>query len=155
MVSRKVVLVGDPPSSGGAVLPNGCRSTVNDVSKATQDSKVRCYACNSIGTIARAGGPFRPGVYGSFEVLEGDLVLCKCAVAPHLIARAVSSRPPLVMVDDRIETMGAALPPFRQFINLTPWRKARPKEAHSIQFEVTHEKTGGILRNISYRIIFR
>lgn len=153
VVDRKVVLVGDPPTSGGAVLPNGCKSYVNGVSKATQDSKVRCDACSSIGTIARAGGPFRPGVYGSHEVLEGDLVLCKCAVAPLLIAKAVSSGPPVLWVDDRIEKFGAVGPPLRQFINLTPWRAERPKEAHSIQFAVTNKTDKAALINASYRII--
>ena len=29
-MERKVVVVGDPPNTGGAVLANDCRATIND-----------------------------------------------------------------------------------------------------------------------------
>ena len=151
-MERKVVVVGDPPNTGGAVLANDCRATINGVSKALMGGKVRCDACKSVGRIAKAGGPYRAGLFGGEEVLEGDLVLCKCAVMPRLVALAVSSRPPLVVADDRIESLGAVRPPMREFIDLTPWLKPRERQAHSIQFEVRDRKTGELSTRTCYRI---
>jgi len=137
---RKVVVVGDPPSSGGAVLPNDCRSSINDVAKAWIGGKVWCEACQSVGLITKAGGPYRPMAYGGEEVLEGDLVLCQCPVAPKLIAKAVSSAPPLVIVDDRVESLGALPPPFRQFCNFSGVRCAPHDLPHEISFTVLDER---------------
>lgn len=150
---RKVVLVGDPPSTGGAVLPNGCNATVNGVSKALIGGAVWCAACKSEGVIVKSGGPHRSILYGSEEALEGDLVICKCRVPPKLHALAVSSRPPLVMVDDRMETLGALPPPFRQYINMRQTRRPVHGLAHSLQFELKNQATGELLVNTPYRIL--
>jgi len=150
---RKVVLVGDPPSTGGFVLPNDCRSSVNDVPKAWVGGKVWCEACKSEGVIAKAGGPYRPMAYGGEEVLEGDLVLCQCPVAPKLIARAVSIAPPLVMVDDRIESLGELPPPFRQFCNFTGVRCVPPDLPHTINFFIEDGRTSQPLTHTPYLLV--
>lgn len=150
---RKVVVVGDPPSSGGAVLPNNCRSSINDVAKAWIGGKVWCEACKSEGLIAKAGGPYRPMAYGGEEVLEGDLVLCQCPVAPKLIAKAVSSGPPMVTVDDRIESLGALPPPFRQFCNFSGVRCSPHDLPHTIQFQVIDEESGKPVPHTRYLLV--
>lgn len=152
-MERNVVLVGDPPSTGGAVLPNDCRSYVNDVAKALMGGKVWCAACQSEGFIAKAGGPYRPNFCGVEEVLDGDLVICKCPVPPKLHALAVSSRPPQVYVDDRVETLGSLPPPFRQFINMRKSQKICHGLPHSLQFELKNQTTGEPLTNTPYRIL--
>lgn len=107
-MERKAILVGDPPSGGGAVMPGGLtQATVRGVPYATIGGAVKCSACRSIGTIAKAGGPYRVQMYGFEIALENDIVLCKCPVAPTLIAKAISSGPPNVTVDDRVESLGA------------------------------------------------
>ena len=107
-MERRAVMVGDPPSNGGAVLPGELRNaTVNGIHHATVGGWVHCTACKSIGVIAKAGGPYRPSWYGFEIALEGDIVLCKCALNPVLIAKAISSGPPNVTFDDRIESLGA------------------------------------------------
>lgn len=152
-MERNVVLVGDPASSGGAVLPNDCRSNVNGVAKALMGGKVWCAACKSVGFIAKSGGPYRPNLWGDEEVLDGDLVICKCPAPPKLHALAVSSRPPRVYVDDRIETLGVLPPPFRKFINMRKVRRTSYGLAHSLQFELKNKATGELSANTRYRIL--
>lgn len=70
-----------------------------------------CAGCSSVGYIAKAGGPYRPGFCGAEQVLEGDVVVCNCSAPPLL----VSSRQNRATCDDRcgvvdrfsIETIGA------------------------------------------------
>ena len=149
---RKAILVGDPPFSGGAVLPNASRSTINGVSRAMIGGKVWCASCKTEGFIAKAGGPYRSTYCGEEEALEGDLVICRCPVPPKLQAVAVSSRLPMVLIDDRIESLGALPPPFRRFVNMHPTRRAVRGLAHSIQFKLTNKTTGALLANAPYRI---
>jgi hypothetical protein len=71
---------------------------------AIQGGQASCPACNSTGVIARAGGSRRESVYGFLNVLEQDIVLCKCQVHPTLIA---NSYPP-VRYEDREQSEGVA-----------------------------------------------
>jgi hypothetical protein len=48
--------------------------------------RVQCAACQSIGLIAKAGGPARSGFYGAEVALEGDVVVCHCPVPQPLIS---------------------------------------------------------------------
>jgi uncharacterized Zn-binding protein involved in type VI secretion len=106
-MNRKAVLVGDPPSSGGQVLPgNLTQVTVKGTPFAAIGGQVECATCQTVGLIAKAGGPYRPYMHGHEMALENDIVLCKCAAPSKLIARAISNNPPDVWVDDRIESMG-------------------------------------------------
>ncbi|RFO95963.1 hypothetical protein DIC66_16185 [Rhodoferax lacus] len=111
-MERKAVLVGDPPSSGGAVMPGAfTQATVKGVPYATIGGAVHCVACKSIGTIAKAGGPYRLPMYGFEMALENDIVLCKCQVPPKLVAKTISSGTPKVTVDDRMESLGVVPSP--------------------------------------------
>ncbi|MDY7579208.1 PAAR domain-containing protein [Herbaspirillum sp. RTI4] len=85
---RKIVVVGDPLSSGGAILDNGNSTfTVGDEGyiAALIGGPVRCDACKSTGTIAKAGGPRRLQFMGEVA-LEDDIVHCKCSPPPVLKA---------------------------------------------------------------------
>jgi uncharacterized Zn-binding protein involved in type VI secretion len=111
-MNRKAVLVGDPLSSGGQVLPGTLTQiTVKGTPLATIGSEAECAACQSVGLIAKAGGPYRPTMHGHEMALENDIVLCKCPVPPRLIASAIASSLTDVWVDDRVESMGPVLPP--------------------------------------------
>jgi uncharacterized Zn-binding protein involved in type VI secretion len=153
-MNRNVVLAGDPISSGGYVLVGEAgRIRINGVPIAGIGGRAWCSVCRSTGGFARSGGPHRRGVFGAEEAFEDDLVLCQCAVAPRLVALAVTQGAPHYTVDDRRETLGVVPPPVRRFINLGPRRRARPMQPHSIQFAVTGAATGQILADVSYRII--
>jgi len=57
---RKVVLVGDPPA-GGRVLPyDGPMVDFFGHRPALIGGRAYCEGCNSVGIIAKAGGPRRP-----------------------------------------------------------------------------------------------
>lgn len=153
-MNRNVVLAGDPISSGGYVLVDSAsRIRINGVPIAGIGGRAWCAVCRSTGGFARSGGPHRGGVFGVEEAFEDDLVLCQCAVAPRLIALAVTQGAPHYTVDDRRETLGLVPPPMRRFINLGPRRKPRAMQPHSIQFSITNKTTGASLCNASYRII--
>lgn len=111
-MERTAVLVGDPPSSGGKVLQGPfTQVTVKGAPYATIGGDVQCAACNSVGVIAKAGGPYRAQMYGFEMALENDIVLCKCATPPKLIAKALAGGSPNVWVDDRLESLGAVPEP--------------------------------------------
>lgn len=96
---RKFIVVGDATGTGGTVLPFTCHplDSINGHQKAFIGSRVFCTACNSVGWIAKAGGPFRPRLCDAELALEGDVVDCQCAVSAPL----VSSKQSLCLCDDR------------------------------------------------------
>lgn len=85
---RKVIVVGDPPAPGGAVLPyGGHMSDVFESRFALVGGRAYCEGCNSVGIIAKAGGPRRGCFHGAEIALEGDVVVCYCPVPPPLVSR--------------------------------------------------------------------
>ena len=66
-MERSTLVVGDPPICGGRVLPYTPRFPfkVSGHQVAIIGGRVYCEGCNSIGTIAKAGGPRRAGILGS------------------------------------------------------------------------------------------
>ncbi|TDR27729.1 PAAR motif-containing protein [Hydromonas duriensis] len=88
MVMRKQIVVGDPPSTGGAVLPyDGPENTLHGHQVALIGGKVKCEACGKIGVIAKAGGPRRFGAgNGNQMALEGDLCICACHPPPPMLS---------------------------------------------------------------------
>lgn len=50
-----------------------------------------CEGCNSVGIIAKAGGPRRGRFHTTEIALEGDVVVCHCTVPPRLVAALVHS----------------------------------------------------------------
>jgi uncharacterized Zn-binding protein involved in type VI secretion len=87
---RKLIVVGDPPAPGGAVLPySGPMMDVFGHRIALIGGRAYCEGCNSVGIIAKAGGPRRGLFYGAEMALEGDVVICHCPVPPPLVATLV------------------------------------------------------------------
>jgi len=83
---RKVVLVGDPPAAGGRVLPyDGPMVDFFGHRPALIGGRAYCEGCNSVGIIAKAGGPRRP-LFISEIALEGDVVVCHCPVPQPLLS---------------------------------------------------------------------
>ncbi|MET3917034.1 putative Zn-binding protein involved in type VI secretion [Variovorax sp. OAS795] len=87
---RKFIVVGDPPAPGGAVLPySGPMMDVFGHRIALIGGRAYCEGCNSVGIIAKAGGPRRGWLRGAEMALEGDVVICHCPVPPPLVATLV------------------------------------------------------------------
>jgi hypothetical protein len=58
--------------------------------------------CKSMGVIAKAGGPRRINHTPHEIALDGDVLLCRCATSPRMIARMQST----FTHDDMAESMG-------------------------------------------------
>ena len=76
---RRTLVVGDPPVCGGRVLPyvGSLTSTIHGHQVALIGGRAYCEGCNSVGIIAKTGGP-RRAEFLSEVALEGDVVLCQC-----------------------------------------------------------------------------
>ena len=153
MAKRNLVLVGDPLSTGGAVLPhNHNLDTRKGVSFAYINGKVHCDTCNSIGVIAKAGGPSRLNFRGQEAALEGDIVLCKCSVPPTLVAKAVTTSKPGVWADDLDQTLGVVPP-----VNKAEWLLSKgyqPEDFgldHKIRFHAV-DKSGIPITSMPYKV---
>ncbi|WP_027821071.1 PAAR domain-containing protein [Paraburkholderia bannensis] len=84
---RRTLCVGDRPETGGEIQPLETHSyTINGHQPAIVGDKVLCLACNSIGTIAKAGGPRRHVHCGKELALDGDVLLCKCERPPQMLS---------------------------------------------------------------------
>lgn len=83
---RKILVVGDPPAPGGRVLPyDGPMFDLYGHRAALIGGRVYCEGCNSVGIIAKAGGPRRLQ-FISEVALEGDVVVCHCPVPQPIAA---------------------------------------------------------------------
>lgn len=87
-MERRIAVVGDELSSGGHVLPYGKSDfSFLDHQVALVGGEAYCESCKRVGSIAKAGGPYRI-VDGSDEVaLDQDIVLCGCPTPPRIIAK--------------------------------------------------------------------
>jgi uncharacterized Zn-binding protein involved in type VI secretion len=76
---RRTLVVGDPPICGGRVLSyvGSLTSTIHGHQVALIGGRAYCEGCNSVGIIAKAGGP-RRAVFVSEVALDGDVVMCQC-----------------------------------------------------------------------------
>ncbi|WP_445289430.1 M35 family metallo-endopeptidase [Variovorax atrisoli] len=83
---RRVVLVGDLPAAGGRVLPyDGPMVDFFGHRPALIGGRAYCEGCNSVGIIAKAGGPRRPRFISEIA-LEGDVVVCHCPVPQPILS---------------------------------------------------------------------
>ena len=83
---RKILVVGDAPAPGGRVLPyDGPMLDLYGHRVALIGGRAYCEGCNSVGIIAKAGGPRRPQ-FISEAALEGDVVVCHCPVPQVLVS---------------------------------------------------------------------
>lgn len=135
MVMRNILCVGDPPVTGGAVLPYDApyptRMTDALIPVALIGGSVFCKACKSTGIIAKAGGMRRINFMTEIA-LDGDVCVCNC-------------HPP---------------PPIKATIALTAWHEdegeaipAEPPRTFNQHFQIVHEETGKPLKNHDYRIL--
>ncbi|MFS2099607.1 M35 family metallo-endopeptidase [Variovorax sp. Varisp85] len=85
-MERKILVVGDPPALGGRVLPyDGPMFGLYGHRIALIGGRAYCEGCNSVGIIAKAGGPRRLQ-FISEAALEGDVVICHCPMPQPLLA---------------------------------------------------------------------
>lgn len=149
---RKTIVVGDPPASGGAVLPySGPMSNVFGHRFALIGGRAYCEGCHSIGIIAKAGGRRRGSFHGAELALEGDVVVCHCPTPPPLVATLVHT----MMTDD---LLGGSVKAFNlSFAALPGWFDADPQEVaaskKTVDGLVTHppeaEQTENICPNMT------
>jgi uncharacterized Zn-binding protein involved in type VI secretion len=100
---RKIVVVGDSPVTGGAVLPyGGPMMDIHGYRAALIGGRAYCEGCNSVGIIAKAGGPRRGRFHGAEVALEGDVVVCHCPLPPAIVATLVHT----VTQDDLLNSAG-------------------------------------------------
>lgn len=86
-MERKILVVGDPPAAGGRVLPyDGPMLDLYGYRVALIGGRAYCEGCNSVGIIAKAGGPRRPE-FISEAALEGDVVICHCPVPQPILSK--------------------------------------------------------------------
>lgn len=88
MVMRRIAVVGDKLKGGGRILPySGAVFTIGDAGHqvALIGGIAYCEVCKSTGVIAKAGGPKRIAFMGE-TAADGDIVLCKCSIPPHILA---------------------------------------------------------------------
>lgn len=137
MAMRNYLCVGDPPVTGGAVLPYpppDHTMDVHGVPVAIIGGKVRCNACKSIGIIAKSGGSRRCGFFEGVA-LDGDVCLCRCHPPPPIKATHALT----VWYEDDGDAM------------MQESEKAREYNQH---FLVVDEKTGKPLKNRPYKVSF-
>ncbi|MGO4396586.1 PAAR domain-containing protein [Variovorax sp. M-6] len=148
---RKMVVVGDPPAPGGAVLPYSSREyTLHGHQVALIGGRAYCEGCNSVGIIAKAGGPRRME-FISEVALEGDVVICHCPVPPPLIATLVHTS----WVDD----MGGGAGDLEPHMLVPGWlsadRSTMAASKRLVDSEVTYppeaEQTENICPNMTNR----
>ncbi|MCZ2499285.1 hypothetical protein GN316_21215 [Xylophilus sp. Kf1] len=103
-VERRIIVVGDSPACGGEVLPFKAHppSSIMDRRIALIGGRVFCAGCNTVGHIAKAGGPYRMGYCDAEQALEGDVVVCACPIPQPL----VSSKQRIASCEDRSGVAG-------------------------------------------------
>lgn len=85
-MKRRIAVVGDSLSRGGTVKPyGGPPFLVHGYQAALIGGNAFCTACQSLGTIAKSGGPYRIQFQGEVA-LDNDVVLCGCTSPPHIVA---------------------------------------------------------------------
>lgn len=133
MTERNFLCVGDPPVTGGAVLPYNVPypTTFHGRDVALINGKVYCEACKSTGIIIKAGGPRRLLFEGQ-AALDGDLCLCKCHPPPPIKATHALTD----WFDDEGDGMPVDLP-----------------RTYNQHFQIVDGKTGKPLENHYYRIV--
>ncbi|WP_175824077.1 PAAR domain-containing protein [Burkholderia sp. BCC0419] len=85
-MKRRIAVVGDSLSRGGTINAYDAPPfRVHGHQAALIGGNAFCTACQSVGTIAKAGGPYRIKFRGEVA-LDNDVVLCGCVIPPHIVA---------------------------------------------------------------------
>ncbi|VBB15130.1 PAAR domain-containing protein [Burkholderia stabilis] len=101
-MNRRIAVVGDSLSSGGTISSyNGPRFLVRGHQAALVGGRAFCAACQSIGIIAKAGGPYRLKFQGEVA-LDRDIVLCGCFTSPSIVAVLAGE----AWCDDGLKSLG-------------------------------------------------
>ncbi|WP_348600514.1 PAAR domain-containing protein [Cupriavidus sp. BIS7] len=84
---RRIAVVGDNLWPGGGKIAgySGRPAFFHGHQPALIGGEAYCEACKSIGAIAKAGGPRRMLFMGEIA-LDGDIVMCRCATPPRIVA---------------------------------------------------------------------
>ena len=91
-MNRHFIVVGDPLANGGRVLPyTGPEFTIHGHQVALIGGRAYCESCNSVGLIAKAGGPRRGFLRGAEMALDGDVVVCQCPQHQPVVATLTNS----------------------------------------------------------------
>ena len=78
-MNRRLIVVGDPLVNGGRVLPyTGPKFQIHGHPVALIGGRAYCESCNSVGLIAKTGGPRRGLLRDAEMALDGDVVVCQC-----------------------------------------------------------------------------
>ncbi|HEV3427842.1 MAG TPA: PAAR domain-containing protein [Paraburkholderia sp.] len=85
---RRYVCVGDGPETGGEIRSFQSHPySISGHQAAIVGGKAWCLACESVGTIAKAGGLRRHVHCGKELAVDGDVLLCKCERPPKMLSR--------------------------------------------------------------------
>jgi hypothetical protein len=100
---RRIAVVGDELSPGGGQLKGyaGRPAFFNGHQPALIGGDAYCEVCRSVGIIAKSGGPRRMQFMGEIA-LDGDIVLCRCAIPPRIHAVLAGEK----WYDDLAESKG-------------------------------------------------
>lgn len=128
---RRIACVGDKLERGGQILPySGPVFAFGDAGHrvALVGKTAFCEACKSTGIIAKAGGPKRLNFMGE-AASDGDIVLCRCATPPKIVAELSGES----WCDDEIETYGECDSPVRTMGAVTSGNQASPTRSSTAE----------------------
>ncbi|MBN3837802.1 PAAR domain-containing protein [Burkholderia sp. Ac-20349] len=104
-MNRRIAVVGDSLSSGGRINSySGPPFLIHGHQAALIGGSAFCTACQSVGIIAKAGGPYRLKFQGEVA-LDRDIVLCGCPTPPSIIALLSGE----AWCEDRLKGLGEVI----------------------------------------------
>jgi len=145
-MKRRIAAVHDRLTSGGFVLPD--EQTTDFVfeghAAALIGGEAYCVKCESRGLICPSGGDQRLGCGpGRQTALDGDLVLCKCATKPRIIALLAGES----WCEDGYQPSYSEAPSAAQSAAVSEL-----PSIHDEQFTLLDAETKRPLRNVRYRV---
>ncbi len=104
-MNRRIAVVGDSLSSGGRINSySGPPFLIHGHQAALIGGSAFCTACQSVGIIAKAGGPYRLKFQGEVA-LDRDIVLCGCPTPPSIVALLSGE----AWCEDRLKGLGEVI----------------------------------------------
>ncbi|SEF20265.1 M35 family metallo-endopeptidase [Variovorax sp. NFACC27] len=156
---RRVVLVGDLPAAGGRVLPyEGPMVDFFGHRPALIGGRAYCEGCNSVGIIAKAGGPRRPQFISEIA-LEGDVVVCHCPVPQPLLSglrqsaeyddeawRASGTMPTMAPTEDT--TSGLEMAAFKKIVDEGVTHPPEAEQTENICPNMTNKEFAALMMRL-------
>lgn len=143
---RRIAVVHDGLTSGGFILPyeQPTGFLFEGRAAALIGGEAYCTKCESRGLICPSGGDQRLAYErGRETALDGDLVLCKCATKPRIIALLAGES----WCDDGYQPSHIKVPPAAESAG-----DFELSTIHDEQFVLLDAETQGPLRNAPYRV---